>query len=61
VNTHDGTRAAGALRRESFAPRPGCFFVSGEIERVTAYEAGLVGHHTVRDGHTVPDPLILDE
>src|SRR5215471_6157913 len=37
------------------------FFVSGEIERVTSYEAGLVGHHTVRDGHVVPDPLILDE
>src|SRR5262249_1455317 len=39
----------------------GFFFVSGEIERVTSYEAGLVGHHTVRDGHTLPDPLILDE
>ena len=37
------------------------FFVSGEIERVTSYEAGLVGHHTVRDGHIMPDPLILDE
>src|SRR5262249_36705276 len=22
---------------------------------------GLVGHHTVRDGRVVPDPLILDE
>jgi 7,8-dihydropterin-6-yl-methyl-4-(beta-D-ribofuranosyl)aminobenzene 5'-phosphate synthase len=31
----------------------GFFFVSGEIERVTSYEAGFVGHHTVRDGHTV--------
>jgi 7,8-dihydropterin-6-yl-methyl-4-(beta-D-ribofuranosyl)aminobenzene 5'-phosphate synthase len=39
----------------------GFFFVSGEIERVTSYETGLVGHHTVRDGHTVADPLILDE
>ena len=29
----------------------GFFFVSGEIERVTSYEAaGFVGHHTVRDG-----------
>jgi len=37
------------------------FFVSGEIERVTPYEAGLVGHYTVRDGHALPDPLILDE
>jgi len=39
----------------------GFFCVSGEIERVTSYEAGFVGHHTVRDGHTLPDPLILDE
>jgi 7,8-dihydropterin-6-yl-methyl-4-(beta-D-ribofuranosyl)aminobenzene 5'-phosphate synthase len=39
----------------------GFFFISGEIERVTSYEAGFVGHHTVRDGHAVPDPLILDE
>ncbi|HEX4826321.1 MAG TPA: MBL fold metallo-hydrolase [Candidatus Polarisedimenticolaceae bacterium] len=37
------------------------FFVSGEIMRVTPYEAGFVGHHTIRDGHAVPDPLILDE
>jgi 7,8-dihydropterin-6-yl-methyl-4-(beta-D-ribofuranosyl)aminobenzene 5'-phosphate synthase len=37
------------------------FFVSGEIARVTSYEAGFVGHHTVRDGHAVPDPLIRDE
>src|SRR5262249_41362053 len=35
------------------------FFVSSEIERVTSYEAVFVGHHTVRDGHAVPDPLIL--
>src|SRR5262249_11590706 len=39
----------------------GFFFVSGEIERETPYEAGFVGHHTVRGGHAVPDPLILDE
>ena len=39
----------------------GFFLVSGEIERVTAYEVGFVGHHTVRAGHIVPDPLILDE
>ncbi len=39
----------------------GFFFVSGEIERVTSYEAGFVGHYTVREGDAVPDPLILDE
>jgi len=37
------------------------FFVSGEIERVTSYETGFVGHHTVRAGHALPDPLISDE
>lgn len=44
------------------------FLGSGLIERVTTYEAGLVGHHTVRfgagpngDDLVVSDPLILDE
>jgi 7,8-dihydropterin-6-yl-methyl-4-(beta-D-ribofuranosyl)aminobenzene 5'-phosphate synthase len=37
------------------------FFVSGEIERVTSYETGFVGHHTIRAGHAVADPLIGDE
>jgi 7,8-dihydropterin-6-yl-methyl-4-(beta-D-ribofuranosyl)aminobenzene 5'-phosphate synthase len=39
----------------------GFFYVSGQIERVTSYEAGFVGHHTVRDGQVAADPLILDE
>jgi 7,8-dihydropterin-6-yl-methyl-4-(beta-D-ribofuranosyl)aminobenzene 5'-phosphate synthase len=39
----------------------GYFFGSGEIERSTSYETGLVGHHTFREGGIVPDPLILDE
>jgi len=39
----------------------GFFFGSGEIDRVTAYEQGLVGHHTWRDGKGKPDPLLLDE
>jgi 7,8-dihydropterin-6-yl-methyl-4-(beta-D-ribofuranosyl)aminobenzene 5'-phosphate synthase len=39
----------------------GFFFGSGEIDRVTAYEQGLVGHHTFRDGKGQPDPLVLDE
>jgi 7,8-dihydropterin-6-yl-methyl-4-(beta-D-ribofuranosyl)aminobenzene 5'-phosphate synthase len=44
------------------------FLGSGEIERTTAYEAGLVGHHSFRfgagqDGEdvVVADPLIMDE
>lgn len=44
------------------------FLGSGEIERTTSYEAGLVGHHSFRfgagpDGADVvfADPLIMDE
>ena len=46
----------------------GFFLGSGAIERTTAYEAGLVGHHSFRfgvgaDGEdlVVADPLIMDE
>jgi 7,8-dihydropterin-6-yl-methyl-4-(beta-D-ribofuranosyl)aminobenzene 5'-phosphate synthase len=46
----------------------GFFLGSGAIERVTPYEAGLVGHHSLRfgagpDGEDllVADPLIMDE
>lgn len=45
-------------------PHPICgsfFFGSGAIDRVTAYETGLVGHHTFRGEHCQPDPLIMDE
>jgi 7,8-dihydropterin-6-yl-methyl-4-(beta-D-ribofuranosyl)aminobenzene 5'-phosphate synthase len=37
------------------------FFGSGAIERQTAYETGLAGHHTFRGGDVTPDPLIMDE
>ncbi len=39
----------------------GLFVGSGLIDRVTAYETGLVGHHTFRGERCEPDPLILDE
>lgn len=39
----------------------GFFFASGRIERVTAYERGLAGHHSFRGDRGEPDPLILDE
>src|SRR5262249_1575038 len=46
-------RAGGRVTKQAEAHvLAGFFFVSGEIERVTSYEAGFVGHHTVRDGHT---------
>lgn len=39
----------------------GFFFGSGAIPRVTAYETGLAGHHSFRDGRLEADPLIMDE
>jgi 7,8-dihydropterin-6-yl-methyl-4-(beta-D-ribofuranosyl)aminobenzene 5'-phosphate synthase len=39
----------------------GYFFSSGAIPRVTAYETGLAGHHSFRDGRLESDPLIMDE
>lgn len=41
----------------------GAFYVSGEIPRLTEYEAGLPGHVRMSDdGQSwVPDPLIMDE
>ena len=31
------------------------------LDRVTAYETGLPGHHSSRAGGATPDPLIMDE
>jgi 7,8-dihydropterin-6-yl-methyl-4-(beta-D-ribofuranosyl)aminobenzene 5'-phosphate synthase len=56
--------AAGAelvTHDEAHAIAGGFFLASGEIERQTSYEVGLVGHHSYRDGVAQPDPLILDE
>lgn len=39
----------------------GLFLGSGQIERVTEYETGLLGHFTFRGDRCEPDPLILDE
>ncbi len=60
----DALTAAGgtvARRGEAHALCDGFFFGSGAIPRVTDYETGLAGHHTLRDGALVPDPLISDE
>ena len=46
---------------EAHALCNGFFYGSGFIERVTAYETGLVGHHSFRDGNGAPDPLLKDE
>ncbi len=39
----------------------GFFFSSGAIPRVTAYETGLAGHHSIRGERLEADPLIMDE
>jgi 7,8-dihydropterin-6-yl-methyl-4-(beta-D-ribofuranosyl)aminobenzene 5'-phosphate synthase len=60
----DALAAAGGdiVRRGDAHPLcDGFFFGSGAIPRVTDYETGLVGHHTLRAGALVPDPLIADE
>ena len=46
---------------EDHALCDGFLFGSGRIDRVTDYETGLVGHHTLRGDTLVPDPLIMDE
>jgi 7,8-dihydropterin-6-yl-methyl-4-(beta-D-ribofuranosyl)aminobenzene 5'-phosphate synthase len=50
-----------ALHAEPHTLCDGYFFGSGQIERVTSYETGLVGHHSFRGETAQPDPLILDE
>jgi 7,8-dihydropterin-6-yl-methyl-4-(beta-D-ribofuranosyl)aminobenzene 5'-phosphate synthase len=62
--TFQAIGAAGARVDRQAKPHTlgaGFFYVSGAIERVTAYEQGLVGHLSFRDGRGQPDPLILDE
>jgi 7,8-dihydropterin-6-yl-methyl-4-(beta-D-ribofuranosyl)aminobenzene 5'-phosphate synthase len=49
--------------REAQSVADGAFYVSGEIPRVTSYEAGVPNHLTRSvDGNSwEPDPLIIDE
>jgi 7,8-dihydropterin-6-yl-methyl-4-(beta-D-ribofuranosyl)aminobenzene 5'-phosphate synthase len=46
---------------EAHAIADGFFFGSGQIDRVTGYEHGLVGHHSFFGDKGREDPLILDE
>ncbi len=62
----DELAAHGATVVNSPAPRllhDGCFYLSGEIPRVTAFEKGLPGHlsRTSPEADWAPDPLIMDE
>lgn len=49
--------------REAQSVADGAFYVSGEIPRVTSYEAGVPNHLTrsADDKSWEPDPLIMDE
>ncbi len=55
--------AGGRVVREAAAHLlcDGFFFGSGQIDRVTDYERGLVGHYSFRGDTGDDDPLILDE
>lgn len=60
----DDMAAAGGAIVTHATPHSVCdgfFFGSGEIDRVTAYEQGLVGHHSFQGNAGKLDPLIMDE
>lgn len=61
--TFEQIEAAGGVVERNAEPHTlaGLFFGSGAIDRVTAYETGLFGHHTFRGDDVEPDPLIMDE
>jgi len=62
--TFEAIEAAGGRvvkHTEAHALAGGFFLGSGEIDRVTEYEQGLVGHHSFRGDKGEADPLILDE
>jgi 7,8-dihydropterin-6-yl-methyl-4-(beta-D-ribofuranosyl)aminobenzene 5'-phosphate synthase len=48
-------------RAEARAVAGGLFLSSGDVPRTTAYETGLAGHYSWREGHVDPDPEIHDE
>lgn len=59
----DEIEAAGGVIERHAEPHlvADLFVGSGQIDRVTAYETGLVGHHSFVGDDVVSDPLILDE
>ena len=62
--TFEALEAAGGRLVKHDEPHTLCgglVFGSGRIDRLTGYEAGLVGHHTLRGDSFAPDPLIMDE
>ena len=47
-------------RRPSFLFE-GMVLITGEVDRTTSFERGFSVHEAERDGHWLPDPLILDD
>ena len=61
-NFDELTAVGGAVERHREAhPVADWFYGSGEIDRVTAYETGLVGHLSFDGDESRADPLIMDE
>jgi 7,8-dihydropterin-6-yl-methyl-4-(beta-D-ribofuranosyl)aminobenzene 5'-phosphate synthase len=56
---HAGARPV--VTRDPAVIGDGMFWISGEIPRVTAFEAGLPGHVRRSGDAWEPDPLIMDE
>lgn len=61
--TFDEIAAAGGVVERHADPHfvADLFVGSGLIDRVTAYETGLAGHHSFVGDDVISDPLILDE
>lgn len=62
--TFDEIKSMGGVvvaSKEARALCGGCFFVNGEIPRVTSYELGLPGHMSKKQGEWMADPDIADE
>jgi 7,8-dihydropterin-6-yl-methyl-4-(beta-D-ribofuranosyl)aminobenzene 5'-phosphate synthase len=64
TTSREKVRAAGFETVEESAPSlllDGRLLVTGQIERTTEFEQGMLFHQSLRDGEWVADPLILDD
>ena len=48
-------------RRQPSVLLDGSVLITGEIDRTTDFETGMMFHEALRDGRWEPDPLILDD
>lgn len=61
IEVLEATGATVRHHRDARDLADGFFFASGQIPRTSAFETGLAGHHSSRNGTFEPDPLLLDE